>query len=107
RWRQDPGNRAIPGGESFRQVKERVWGAFKRIVRQEKGRNILLVAHGGSLRSLICTILGLDLRAVWRFRLDNTGVSVVDSYGDGYILVLLNDTHHLVTLGGPDGSGIL
>ncbi|KYH31103.1 alpha-ribazole phosphatase [Neomoorella mulderi] len=106
-WRQDPGNRIVPGGESFQQVKERVWEAFNGIVRQEKGRSILLVAHGGSLRTLICAILELDLTAVWRFRLDNTGVSIVDCYDDKHILVLLNDTHHLETLGGPDGSGIL
>lgn len=106
-WRRDPGNRVVPGGESFQQVKERVWEAFNLIVGQEKGRNILLVAHGGSIRTLICAILGLDLNAVWRFRLDNTGVSVVDCYDDTRILVLLNDTHHLETLGGPDGSGIL
>ncbi|CEP68675.1 Alpha-ribazole phosphatase, CobC [Moorella glycerini] len=106
-WRRDPANKIVPGGESFRQVKERVWEAFNGIVRQEMGRSILLVAHGGSLRTLICAILGLDLTAVWRFRLDNTGVSIVDCYDDKHILVLLNDTHHLETLGGPDGSGIL
>lgn len=106
-WRRNPATRPVPGGESFQQVQERVGQAFNRIVAQEKGRNILLVAHGGSLRTLICTILGLDLNAVWRFRLDNTGVSVVDCYDDTSILVLLNDTHHLEALGGPDGSGIL
>ncbi|GEA15309.1 MAG: hypothetical protein PWR22_49 [Moorella sp. (in: firmicutes)] len=106
-WRRDPANKIVPGGESFRQVMERAWRAFNGIVRQEKGRNILLVAHGGSLRALICAILGLDLTAVWRFRLDNTGVSIVDCYDDKHILVLLNDTHHLETMGGPDGSGIL
>ncbi|QGP93470.1 Phosphoserine phosphatase 1 [Neomoorella glycerini] len=106
-WRQDPGNRIVPGGESFQQVKARVWEAFNGIVQQEKGCSILLVAHGGSLRTLICAILGLDLTAVWRFRLDNTGVSIVDCYDDKHILVLLNDTHHLETLGGPDGSGVL
>ncbi|WP_258360481.1 alpha-ribazole phosphatase [Moorella sulfitireducens (nom. illeg.)] len=106
-WRQDPASTIVPGGESFRQVKERVWQAFNGIVRHEKGRRILLVAHGGSLRVLICSVLGLDLTAVWRFRLDNTGISIVDCYEDEYILVLLNDINHLETLGGPNGSGIL
>ncbi|OIQ08885.1 phosphoserine phosphatase 1 [Moorella thermoacetica] len=106
-WRQDPGATIIPGGESFQQVQERALAAFNGILDRERGRNLLVVAHGGSLRALICGILGLDLTAVWRFRLDNTGVSVVDCYGVHQILVLLNDTHHLEDLGGPDGSGIL
>ncbi|NLW08134.1 MAG: alpha-ribazole phosphatase [Clostridia bacterium] len=101
-WRYDPANRAVPGGESFQQVKERALAVFNKIVAKEKGRNILLVAHGGCLRALICSILGLDLSAVWRFRLDNTGVSVVDCYNENKILVLLNDTHHLELLAGPD-----
>ncbi|BCV21194.1 alpha-ribazole phosphatase [Moorella sp. Hama-1] len=106
-WRRNPGTTIVPGGESFQQVKERALAAFEDIVATEAGRTLLLVAHGGSLRSLICALLGLDLTAVWRFRLDNTGVSVVDCYDEQRILVLLNDTHHLETLGGPDGSGVL
>lgn len=106
-WRWDPANVVIPGGESFRQVKERVWRAFRMMVEREKGHNLLLVAHGGSLRALICAVLGMDLTAVWRFRLDNTGVSIVDCYNGDFILALLNDSHHLETLGGPNESGIL
>ncbi|MDN5345332.1 MAG: hypothetical protein PWQ18_1446 [Clostridia bacterium] len=106
-WRQDPGHRLVPGGESFHQVKDRVWAAFNGIVQQETGHHILMVAHGGSLRALICSILGLDLSAVWRFRLDNTGVSVVDCYGDKRILTLLNDVHHLEALGESGSNGIL
>ncbi|MGI9860303.1 alpha-ribazole phosphatase [Moorella naiadis] len=107
-WRRNPGTTIVPEGESFQQVKERALAAFEKIVAgEEKGRTLLFVAHGGSLRSLICALLGLDLTAVWRFRLDNTGVSVVDCYDENRILVLLNDTHHLETLGGPDGSGVL
>jgi len=106
-WCRDPGNRIIPRGESFYQVKERVVAAFSMIVRKEKGRSILLVAHGGCLRVLICSILGMDSNAVWRFRLDNTGVSIVDCYGENKILALLNDTSHLERLGGPDESGVL
>lgn len=106
-WRRNPGTTIVPGGESFQQVKERALAAFEDIVTAEAGRTLLIVAHGGSLRSLICALLGLDLTAVWRFRLDNTGVSVVDCYEENRILVLLNDTHHLETLGGPDSSGVL
>jgi alpha-ribazole phosphatase len=101
-WRRDPGQRVIPGGESFGQVKKRAAAVFKRIVQKEQGRRVLLVAHGGCLRSLMCFLLGVDLKSVWRFRLDNTGVSVVDCYGDDSILVLLNDTHHLEKLAGSE-----
>ncbi len=100
-WRCDPGNRAVPGGESFKQVKNRVQATFNKIIEKEQGKNILLVAHGGSLRALICSVLGLKLNFIWRFRLNNTGVSVIDCIGENKILVLLNDICHLVSLNKP------
>ncbi|MDK2820513.1 MAG: hypothetical protein PWP31_478 [Clostridia bacterium] len=106
-WRQDPGNVVIPGGESFNQVKERVLNSFNKIIEQEKGRDLLIVGHGGCLRVLICSVLGLDLNGVWRFSLDNTGVSIIDCYNEDKILVLLNDSHHLEEIGEPNESGIL
>ena len=94
----DDGSFAPPGGESDRQLLQRVGAAVDRL-RETHGRdrgNLLLVAHGGSLCATIVRLLELPAASMWRFRLDNGGLSAVTLYDDGgAALDLLNDTSHL------------
>ena len=92
------GSFAPPGGESDRQLLQRVAAAVDRL-REAHGHeqgNLLLVAHGGSLCAAIVHLLALPAASMWRFRLDNGGLSAVTLYDDGgAALDLLNDTSHL------------
>ena len=92
------GSFAPPGGESDRQLFQRVAAGVDRL-REAHGRhpgNLLLVAHGGSLCAAIVHLLELPAASMWRFRLDNGGLSAVTLYDDGgAALDLLNDTSHL------------
>lgn len=94
----DAGSFAPPGGESDRQLLQRVAAAVERLRAahgHEQG-NLLLVAHGGSLCAAIVRLLELPAASMWRFRLDNGGLSAVTLYDDGgAALDLLNDTSHL------------
>ena len=89
---------APPGGESDRTLLNRAAGAVARIGARHKGAggNLLVVAHGGILRAMIVSMLGLAAGDMWRLRLSNAGLSVVTVYeGGGVTLDLLNDTSHL------------
>ena len=71
-------------------------------------RTILVVAHAGLLRVLICFLLGLPVDYQWRFLLDWAGLTVVDRGDDMGTLTLLNDRCHLLGDGGQgmgDGEG--
>ena len=59
------------------------------------GDSVLIVAHSGVLRTLICQLLGLETAQRWKFRLDLASLSIVDTYGNDAILSLLNDTSYL------------
>ncbi len=48
------------GGESYKDIEERVFNAFEKITNQYKGKNILIVSHGGALRTLLKRIRNLD-----------------------------------------------
>ena len=55
----------------------------------------MLVAHGGSLRAGIASLLdvpGIDVR---RLRIDNASLSIVELYERDAILSLFNDPAHL------------
>ncbi len=99
-WLSRPGSVGIPGGENFEQVRKRVSGAFREILEGlEKGGNILVVSHGGPIRTLICEVLGLDTDRMFKMRIDLCSVSAL-SFGEGnypenLMVVLVNDTCHL------------
>ena len=95
KWLADPGNIRVPGGESYLELQERVYGTLQKIVAQHPGENLAIVAHGGPLRVIICQVLGLGLGGLWRFRIDNGSISVLDYYEGQYILGSLNDICHL------------
>ena len=56
---------------------------------------MLIVGHGGSLRSGLVTLMGLPIEANWRFVMDNCGLSIIDTYSDNAVMRLYNDTSHL------------
>ena len=91
---------APPGGESDVTLLSRVAGAVARIADRHDGNNgdILVVSHGGALRAMMVSMLGLSASAMWRLRLSNAGLSIVTVFDEGgTTLDLLNDTSHLGT----------
>ncbi|MGI6091390.1 MAG: alpha-ribazole phosphatase [Veillonellaceae bacterium] len=90
-----PDEVTIPGGESFPQLRERASKALAKIAANHKDQNIVVVAHGGTIRTLICAALNIHLNYVWNIRQDNTAVSILDYYDNRIMVSLLNDTSHL------------
>lgn len=84
-----------PDGETFLQVQKRVCSAFYKIAKKHTDENILIVSHGGSIRTVIADILDMHLASVWRIRQDNTAFNIITLYKDYLVLSLLNDTSHL------------
>ena len=85
----------FPGGESLAGFIERTLKFRDRLNSHKPDQRILIVAHGGPMRTLLCDLLGVG-QTYWRtFRLDNASLSIVDTYPQRAILSLLNDTSHL------------
>ena len=84
-----------PSGESLAAFAERIDRVVQRL-RAELGEGTaLVVAHGGTLRVVICLAMGLPVDKAWQFQLANTAVSELELFADGAILSRLNDTGHL------------
>jgi broad specificity phosphatase PhoE len=56
---------------------------------------VLIVGHGGSLRSFMVALLALPPEANWKFVMGNCSVSIIRTYPDNAVLHLYNDTSHL------------
>ena len=102
--RERPAEVAPPRGEPLPDMLRRVQQVVARILQEHPEQNVLVVSHGGPLRVLIGGLLGLGLESYWKMRVDNCSLSIVDTYPQGAIISLLNDTSHLGEL--PHGGGV-
>jgi alpha-ribazole phosphatase len=85
----------FPGGESFEGFIERASKFLDKLKRHTPSQTILVVSHSGPLRVLVCHLLGIE-QSHWRqIRLDNASLSIMETYPQGAIVSLLNDTAHL------------
>ncbi len=84
-----------PGGESIDGFTKRVSKFLGRLENHAPEQTILIVAHSGVLRTLVCQLLGIGLGYRWQFRLDLASLSIIETYPQGAILSLLNDVSHL------------
>jgi broad specificity phosphatase PhoE len=82
------------GGESVRTVAGRV-GVFAGSLCRESSGTGLVVAHGGSLRVLLCCLAGLDLSAWREMHIERASLSIVEIDSGGARVSLLNSVSHL------------
>ncbi len=98
-WQQlisDPSGARFPGGESFSQVAQRTLAAFESVTAQNRDKRILLVAHEINLKIIVMQALGVPHSVYRRFDIENASLSLLQSRGDFFRLITLNDTSHLV-----------
>jgi broad specificity phosphatase PhoE len=77
----DPEHHAPPNGESLTHLQQRVKDAFSAIVHNDellRAGDVVIVSHGGPLRILLCSILGMALQRQWQLQLDPGSLSAID-----------------------------
>ena len=96
-WYQCPGQVRLPGGENFEEVKERAYSTALDLLQQNDPGTIIVVAHGGTIRTIICGILDIELNHGFKISQDNTALNIINYYPEnGFtVLSLLNGTTHL------------
>jgi alpha-ribazole phosphatase len=90
-----PAHERAPGGESFVDVMERVAQAIHRVLDANRGRDVIAVAHGGTIRAALGLALGLEPEACLAFTMDNCSVTRIDhidgpGMGHGWRVVTVN-----------------
>jgi len=87
---------APPNGESLDDVAKRVGAACDRLVSAHPGRTVVVVSHTAPIRTVLARALAAGPAALWRLRVDPTGVSVVRFWADGGCEVAtVNSAAHL------------
>jgi len=84
RWRTEPAELQVPGGERLIDVAERAWIGLNEIVtRHGSSENIVVVSHNFPIVGVVCKITGTHLNDYRKFHLDPCGVSRLHCNGDG------------------------
>ncbi len=79
----EPGETRPPGGESFADVLARVAADIDALTRTHAGQDIVVVAHGGSIRAALALALGLDAGNALGFRIDTLSLTRIDHVPPG------------------------
>lgn len=92
----DPEQADIPESEPFPEFQRRVAGRVREIVAHERGKRVVIVSHGASIRILLADLLSMPIRSIWHLSQLNTAVNKIRFEDDGFAVVtLMNDTSHL------------
>lgn len=112
-WRArvaDPFSVAPPGGESYRDLWERLEPAWSRVLEEHRGQTVVIVGHNGSLRVLLCQLLGAPPANARRLQIGNCSVTKLRTddgalepktiaggklEGPPVVIEYINDTRHL------------
>ncbi len=73
-----PAEAAPPGGESFVHVMDRVSDRIHALSAEFKGRDIVAVTHGGTIRAALAVALGLHPEPALRMMVDNCSLTRID-----------------------------
>ncbi len=85
------------GGESWRHVQKRAMYAIRKIIAKHPHETAGVVAHGGTNRVILASIMGLPLKKLVIFRQNNACVNIIDVSGRRVRIICLNDSGHTIS----------
>ena len=84
-------NYRIQGGESFADLRDRVMPRLMAVLAQHRGKNLLLVAHGGVNRVILCNALGLELAQMTHIDQAYGCLNIIDYFDGMPVVRLMNE----------------
>jgi len=95
-WRNKPTKAQMPVGENLAGVYLRTKNFLDEIKNKLDDHTVVVVGHDLIIRIIISIVLGSHLDRIWRFRLDNGGITVLRlDPKSGDQLIVLNQNNHL------------
>lgn len=89
KWREEPAELAIPGGESLVDVSKRAWNGMDRIVQcHHSDATVVVVSHNFPILAILCGVTGIHLNRYRSFCIAPCKVSHVSyTRGEGWKLI--------------------
>jgi alpha-ribazole phosphatase len=78
------------GGESVDHLSKRIKKIYKKILLEQKDKDIVIVAHGAVNRVILCEALGLDVSGMFKIQQDYGCLNIIDYFEDSRVVKLVN-----------------
>lgn len=98
RFMEDCGTHGYLGGESYQDVLDRVLPPIEHLVKEFEGQTIAVVAHKAVNRSLLASMLGLEMCRAKDLPQDNCCVNIIVARHGELKLDTMNSALHLASL---------
>ena len=87
KWGSDWRKSAPPGGESFFEIYIRVKSSIEDILKEYRGKKVLIVSHQGTMRIIPLVLLGLTEDAYWSFTAEQGRYSLYEINEEGRCII--------------------
>ena len=105
RWQRNPGTVRFPKGETMREVASRTWTVLEELYDRHPKGHVLVVSHMFAISAALCRVLQVRVGRFRTFGVDLASLTTIQMDGDGFRLLMLNDTGHLTAEDlGPRGK---
>ena len=96
KWLLKPSSIVIPKGEKLSHFRKRIVKRVRQIARQNGGKTVLIVTHGGAITALLADWMKADFDTLLvHLQIDNTSLTIADSTDTHVRLRAINDASHL------------
>ena len=79
-----------PGGETLYQVRDRARDFVRSLQKSHSDDTVLVVTHADWIKCLLMHILEIPFKNIWRFRIDNASVSLLECEGPKRRVICVN-----------------
>ena len=80
-----------PGGESVAQMLLRVGSTLERLAEQHAGQDVIVVSHGGAIRTAVGHAMGVAADAVLHLSVHNLSLTRLERLPEGWRVVCVNE----------------
>jgi broad specificity phosphatase PhoE len=96
KWRTEPADVQVPGGERLADVAQRAWNGLNRIIQGHTAdETIAVVSHNFPILSIICRLTGTPLNRYRTFHVDPCGVTRLNYRGgDDWRVTCVNNQEY-------------
>ncbi len=85
------GDERPPGGESMRDVIERVGARMEELARELPDKDVVIVSHGGAIRAAVAHALRIGADNALHLALQNFSLTRIERHGDAWRVVCVNE----------------
>lgn len=66
-WLKEWKTSSLPNGEAFQDFYQRVTEGLEKVIRDNKGKTVVIVSHNGPMSAMLCYLTGAGPDGFWRF----------------------------------------